>query len=89
MLSQKRTFQCLTSNYALFCPYSDDVFNQLLSCGFLLVCLFIFFPSDCRRLFTGEKAKGEDASQCLFKISIFPFIEYFRSSLPTVLEMIR
>lgn len=57
----------------------------LPSCCF---CLFVyFFPSDCRKLFTGKKAEGEDASQWLSKISIFPFIEDF-SSLPTVLEMI-
>lgn len=56
----------------------------------VVFCLFIcFFHSDCRKLFTGEKAKGEDASQWLFKISIFPFIEDLPSSLPTILEMIR
>ena len=60
----------------------------LPSCCFFCLVGY-FFPSDCRKLFTGEKAKGEDASQWLSKISIFPFIEDFPSSLPTVLEIIR
>lgn len=53
------------------------------------LCFLYVFPSDYGNLFTGEKAKGEDSSQWLSKIHIFPFIEDFPSSLPTVLAMTR